>query len=131
MLFPFSFLFWWSHRTSMTEFQPIRSKNWWQEIISWTAYINRNKRILLALMVVFPNPFVPNAPFLYPLKTSGNPTVSWCFQRVEKECVGNKWLNVNLCNDSNCNAEVYSRPCQTSTMKAFCKNNLNIFGKKT
>ena len=25
------------------------------------------------------NPFVPNAPFLYPLKTSENPTIFWCF----------------------------------------------------
>ena len=32
------------------------------------------------------NPFVPNAPFLYPLKTSEN----LCFQGVEKGCVGNK-----------------------------------------
>ena len=31
------------------------------------------------------NPFVPNAPFLYPLKTSENLT-------VEKGCIGNKWV---------------------------------------
>ena len=30
------------------------------------------------------NPFVPNAPFLYPLKTSESLTVLWCFQGVEK-----------------------------------------------
>ena len=29
------------------------------------------------------NPFVPNAPFLYPLKTSEN-------RKVEKGCIGNK-----------------------------------------
>ena len=34
------------------------------------------------------NPFVPNALFLYPLKTS--------FQRVEKGCIGNKWVNAEL-----------------------------------
>ena len=34
----------------------------------------------------FFNPFVPNAPFLYPLKT--------CFQRVEKRCIGNEWINL-------------------------------------
>ena len=39
------------------------------------------------------NPFFPNAPFLYPLKISGNPTVIWCFQRVEKRCIGSKWVN--------------------------------------
>ena len=28
----------------------------------------------------FFNPFVPNAPFFYPLKTSENYTVFWCLQ---------------------------------------------------
>ena len=31
------------------------------------------------------NPFVPNAPFLYPLKTSEN-------RKVEKRCTGSKWV---------------------------------------
>ena len=39
------------------------------------------------------NPFVPNAPFLYPLKTSENRKVFLCFQGVEKGCIGNKWVN--------------------------------------
>ena len=39
------------------------------------------------------NPFVPNAPFLYPLKTSKNHKVFWCFQGVEKGCIGSKWAN--------------------------------------
>ena len=39
------------------------------------------------------NPFVPSAPLLNPLKTSENLTVFWCFQGVEKECIGNKWVN--------------------------------------
>ena len=38
------------------------------------------------------NPFVLNSPFLYPLKTSGNLTVFWCFQggreRVHWEQMG-------------------------------------------
>ena len=34
------------------------------------------------------NPFVPNAPFLYPLKTSENRKV----QGVEKGCTGNDGL---------------------------------------
>ena len=38
------------------------------------------------------NPFVPNAPFPYPLKTSENCKVFWCFQVVEKRCIVNKWL---------------------------------------
>ena len=39
------------------------------------------------------NPFVPSAPFLYPLKTSESQTVFWCFQGVGKGCIGNKWVN--------------------------------------
>ena len=35
------------------------------------------------------NPFVPNALFLYPLKTSENR----CFQGVEKGCIGKNGLN--------------------------------------
>ena len=38
------------------------------------------------------NPFAPNAPLLYPLKISENLTVFWCFQGVEKGCIGNKWV---------------------------------------
>ena len=36
----------------------------------------------------FINPFVPNAPFLYLLKTSENR-----FQEVESGCTGNEWVN--------------------------------------
>ena len=39
------------------------------------------------------NPFVPNACFLYPLKTLGNRKVFWCFQGVEKGCNGKEWVN--------------------------------------
>ena len=39
------------------------------------------------------NPFVPSAPFLYPLKTLENRKVFWCFQGVEKKCIGNEWVN--------------------------------------
>ena len=41
------------------------------------------------------NPFVPKAPFLYPLKTSENLRVFWCFQGVQKGCTGKKWFNLN------------------------------------
>ena len=37
------------------------------------------------------NPFVPNAPFLYPLKTEIR-KVFWCFHGVEKGCIGNEWV---------------------------------------
>ena len=39
-------------------------------------------------------PFVPNAPFLYPLKTSENRQIFRCFQRVEKGCIENKWIKI-------------------------------------
>ena len=39
------------------------------------------------------NPFVPNAPFVYPLKTSENCKVFWCFQGVKKGCIGNVWVS--------------------------------------
>ena len=42
------------------------------------------------------NPFAPNAPFLYLLKTSENLTVFSCFQRVEKRRIGNKWVNLSV-----------------------------------
>ena len=38
------------------------------------------------------NSFAPNAPFLYPLKTSKNLTVFWCFQGVEKGAFGTNGL---------------------------------------
>ena len=38
------------------------------------------------------NPFVPNAPFLYLLKTE-NFTVFWCFHEIERGCIVNKWVN--------------------------------------
>ena len=41
------------------------------------------------------NPFVVNAPFLYPLKTSENRKV-FCFQRVEKGFIGNEWVKVKF-----------------------------------
>ena len=39
------------------------------------------------------NPFVPNVPFLYPLKISENLTV-FCFQGVEKECIKKEWVKI-------------------------------------
>ena len=41
------------------------------------------------------NVFVSNATFFYPLETSENRTV-FCFQGVEKWCIGNEWVNVFL-----------------------------------
>ena len=36
------------------------------------------------------NTFVPNAPFLYPLKTIESLMVFWCFQGMAKGCIGNE-----------------------------------------
>ena len=58
-------------------------------------YSQKNSIVLNTIELAqgqFPiNPFVPNAPFLYPLRTSENLMVLRCFQRVEKGCIGNKW----------------------------------------
>ena len=40
------------------------------------------------------NPFVLNAPLFYPLKTSENHKVFWCFQGVEKGSIVNKWVKL-------------------------------------
>ena len=37
------------------------------------------------------NPFIHNALFLYPLKTTEKLRVFWCFQGEERGCIGNKW----------------------------------------
>ena len=46
------------------------------------------------------NGFVSIAPFLYPLKTSENRKVFWCFQRSEKGCIGKEWVK-QLLNNKN------------------------------
>ena len=42
------------------------------------------------------NPLAPNLPFLYPLKISEILTVFWCFQGVEKGCIGKELVNTQL-----------------------------------
>ena len=39
------------------------------------------------------NPFISNPPFLHPLETSEHRKVFWCFQGIEKGCIGNEWVN--------------------------------------
>ena len=41
------------------------------------------------------NPFVPNAHFLYPMKTSENRKVFWRFQGVEKGALGMNGLKIS------------------------------------
>ena len=84
------------------------------------------------------NPFVPNAPFLYLLKTSEKLTVLWCFQGKEKGCIGNEWVNkvfvrhFQKCVCSIETSEAYSKISQTSKMELFTKTQpLTLFGKSS
>ena len=66
------------------------------------AYIV-NSQVIVALQTNnSPNPFFPNTPFLYPLKTSENRKVFWSFQGVEKRCIGNEWINSESTVLNNC-----------------------------
>ena len=60
------------------------------------------------------NPFLPSAPFLYPLKTSGNRKVFYCFQGVEKGYIGNEWINVRTLKNTQHFQQVSARKQQTS-----------------
>ena len=61
-----------------------------KKIISFCGHIWNQTNFLSKLQNLI-NPFAPNAPFLYPLKTE-NRKVFWCFQGVEKECIWNSWV---------------------------------------
>ena len=52
------------------------------------------------------NPFVPNAPFLYPLKASENRKVFWCFQGVQKGFIGKHGVRIFSLNVPRCFQEV-------------------------
>ena len=78
----------------------------------------------VVLPVIF-NSIVPNALFLYPLETSENRKVLWCFQGVEKGCIRNKWVNglkrkVVTKNNKNKNKKNKTNKKQTQTkLKVF------------
>ena len=57
---------------------------------TWPCSIHCSS-VICWLLTLF-NPFVLNAPFLYPLKASEKRKVFWCFQGVEKRCIGNEWV---------------------------------------
>ena len=44
------------------------------------------------LVKYFINPFVPNAPFFYPLETWESRIFFWCFQGLEKGCIRYEWV---------------------------------------
>ena len=76
-------------------------------------------------------PFVPNAPFLYPLKTF------WCFQGVEKGCIGNEWVNEEKYQGETFNEVWFDQSCKLSASRFlkmdfgvyFCAGNFSRFSK--
>ena len=52
------------------------------------------KHLLWRFFAKIFNTFVPNAPFLYPMKTPENRKVFLHFQGVEKGCIGNKRVSM-------------------------------------
>ena len=60
---------------------------------TWSHFNNELRGNTYVNFKEFLNPFFLSAPFLYPLKTSQNPKVFWCFLGVEKGSTGNKWVN--------------------------------------
>ena len=85
----------------MCAYQRVRnnsfSENFEYELNGWPLRPLVFGRYKYTIKIEIINPFVPNAPSLYPLKTSENLTIFWCFQEVEKGCIGNKWVNGKTC----------------------------------
>ena len=63
--------------------------SWFKKSTSITL-TRRMSAISSATFFVLMKLFVPNGPFLYSLKISESFTIFWCFQGVEKGCIGNK-----------------------------------------
>ena len=63
----------------------------------WSSCVTSNKIKIYFLFYSFlhvvelPQPICPQCTLSLPLKTSENYKVFWCFQWVEKVCIGNKW----------------------------------------
>ena len=84
-------------------FMSVHLQFWPHTRLAWFKYVsNLIKYIVLKVrpvrkaptlcgsaLVPF-NPFVPSAVFLCTLKTLENRTIFWCFQGVEKGCIGNE-----------------------------------------
>ena len=63
------------------------------------------------------NPFVPNAPFLYSLKTSGNRKVFYCLQGVEKGCLETNGLREKLLSNEHTKSTLIRSPYVVDTSK--------------
>ena len=77
----------------------ISPNNFWaMENVGYTMFKWKHSKWnwapLIWYIVWYINPFVPNAPFLYPLRTLEILMVFWCFQGVENRCIGNKWVKL-------------------------------------
>ena len=90
---------WWETLfiNGLTHFRPMLHfpapwKQKWEGLLMFSGSIGKGILTRNGLIVMFYNAkqFVRNALFLYPLKTLENLTVFWCFQGVEKECIGNE-----------------------------------------
>ena len=68
---------------------PIRSQI--QEMVFLMVRVTNHNPIDNSIL--YHNPLVPRAPFLYTLKKLENRKV-FCFQGLEKGCIGNGWINI-------------------------------------
>ena len=103
------------------------------KIFNWNSS-GKNFRQLCRLLVlvvsfttyVYINPFFPNAPFLYTLKTSENLMVFWYFQGLEKGCIENKWVKTwtNVAMKKQ-NARIFQVKLQKRRVGIFDRNLLN------
>ena len=91
----FQFFCCWLGRSKYKQDYLISFLSWVNKVpISWTYYVIWITEPFLIQL----NAFVPNVPFLYPLKTSETrKPVFWRFQGVEKGSIGNEWLWVRNC----------------------------------
>ena len=70
---------------------------------TWSASLMLTRVLLLpgsesffnCFFLLLFNSFVPNVPFLYPLKALEKRKVFWCFQGVEKGYIGNIWIKIS------------------------------------
>ena len=74
------------------------------------------------------SPFIPNALFLYPLTTSKNLTVFWCYQGAEEGYIGNKWVEFNLLKEDGCKVQV-APIASASSMASFSTTLLDDISK--
>ena len=71
------------------------SKGWPSESqieSSRMEHFSLNWYLLKNLLTGLISSFVPNALILYPLQNSENHKVFLCLQKLEKGCIGNKWV---------------------------------------